>query len=216
MHRKLLDLAGGTNCNALVIHLASSATNHGAPSVDALREAGATRVVAIPESDAAAAHAAVRAADLIWMPGGDQKKLMADLHRLGVVEAIRERFLRGAVVGGTSAGAAVMSKVMIAGDAKEKGSAPMMGEGLALWPEAITDQHFIKRSREPRLRAAVKLHPELLGVGIDESTYVLVSGNSFEVGGRSAVIVLDARGGGEMKRTELKAGQKFSVNRRLK
>ena len=119
------------------------------------------------------------------------------------------------MIGGTSAGAAVMSKVMITGtgDAKDGKVAPPLGEGLGLWSGAIVDQHFVKRGRETRLRAAIQAHPELLGVGIDESTFVIVKGNEFEVGGKSTVLVLDARGGGEMKRTELKAGGKFELGR---
>ena len=215
LHRRLLDLAGGTNANVLVVPLASSSTSDGAPSVEAFRKVGATHVSAIPTNDAKSALAAVRAAEVIWFPGGDQTRLMAELNRLGAVEAIRERYAKGAVIGGTSAGAAVMSKVMITGtgDAKEGKVAPPLGEGLGLWSGAIVDQHFVKRGRETRLRAAIQAHPELLGVGIDESTFVIVKGNEFEVGGKSTVLVLDARGGGEMKRTELKAGGKFELGR---
>lgn len=125
LHRRLLDLAGGTNANVLVVPLASSSTSDGAPSVEALRKVGATHVSAIPTNDAKSALAAVRAAEVIWFPGGDQTRLMAELNRLGVVEAIRERYAKGAVIGGTSAGAAVMSKVMITGTggAKEESCA---------------------------------------------------------------------------------------------
>jgi cyanophycinase len=216
LHRKLLDLAGGTNANVLVVPLASSSTNNGAPSVEMFLQAGAVHVSTIPTNDAKSAQAAVRAADVIWMPGGEQTRLMAELNRFGVVAAIRERYAKGAMIGGTSAGAAVMSKVMITGtgDAKEGKVAPPLGEGLGLWPGVIVDQHFVKRGREPRLRAAIRTHPDLLGVGIDESTYVLVKGNGFEVDGKSTVLVLDARGGGEMKRTELKAGGKFDLDRK--
>ena len=65
LHRKLLDLAGGTNANVLVVPLASSSTNNGAPSVEAFRKAGATHVSAISTNDAKSALAAVRAADVI-------------------------------------------------------------------------------------------------------------------------------------------------------
>ena len=71
----------------------------------------------------------------------------------------------------------------------------------------------LQAAEAPGLRAAIRAHPELLGVGIDESTFVIVKGNEFEVGGKSTVLVLDARGGGEMKRTELKAGGKFELGR---
>jgi cyanophycinase len=136
---------------------------------------------------------------------------MNELKRLGLVESIRERYGQGAVVGGTSAGAAVMSKVMITGtgEAKDGKIAPPLADGLGLWPGVIVDQHFVKRGREPRLRGAVAAHSELLGVGIDESTFVIVKGNAFEVGGTSTVLVLDARDDGKIKHTELSAGGKF-------
>ena len=113
-----------------------------------------------------------------------------------------------------SAGAAVISKLMIAGNPKARGGPPPLVPGLGLWPEAIVDQHFVVRGREPRLLAAVQMNPKLVGVGIDEATFVIVSGGGFEVGGQSVVLVLDARGGAEMKRRELKAGDKFEFGQR--
>ena len=65
--------------------------------------------------------------------------------------------------------------------------------GLGLWPETIIDQHFLRRSRTDRLKGVVLQHPELIGIGIDEATAVVVSGREFEVMGASKVIVLDAR-----------------------
>jgi cyanophycinase len=208
LHRKLLDLGGGTNANVLVIPLASALANAGDASAEVLRKAGAVRVsVLTAQHNVEAARAVVRAAGVIWFPGGDQSRLMAELRRLGVVDAIRERYAQGATVGGTSAGAAVISQVMITGKAKSPDDAPPMADGLGLWPEVIVDQHFVKRGREPRLRKAVAAHPNLVGVGIDESTYVVVRGTTGEVFGRSTVTLLDAREGKvEPKVTVLKAG----------
>jgi cyanophycinase len=136
---------------------------------------------------------------------------MERLNQLELVKLIRERHARGMVAGGTSAGAAVMSKVMIAGDASKAGEPPLIAEGLGLWPEAIVDQHFVARGREPRLRVAVKMHPELLGVGIDEGTAVLVRGNDFEVIGGS-VTVIDARSQRDNpEKIVISAPQKFSL-----
>lgn len=222
LHGKMLELAGGAGVRVLVVPLASTSVPAVSGSVTAFRAAGGTQVEQISAVDPAKALAQVRAAEVIWFPGGSQTRLMESLRRLGVVEAIRERYAQGAVLGGTSAGAAVMSRVMIAGmesdgrgDGKakskeERGMKPKMGEGLGLWPGVIVDQHFVRRGREPRLRAAVLAQPELLGVGIDESTFVLVQGSAFEVGGKSSVVVLDARGG-EMRRTELKEGGRFDL-----
>jgi cyanophycinase len=213
LHRRLLDLGGGTNANALIIPLASALTNAGDASVEALHKAGAVRIsVLTAQHGVETARAVVRAADVIWFPGGDQSRLMAELQRLGVVGTIRERYFQGAVIGGTSAGAAVMSQVMITGKAKSPDDAPPTAEGLGLWPEVIVDQHFVKRGREPRLRKAVAAHPSLVGVGIDESTYVVMRGKTAEVFGRSSVTLLDARDGrAKPKVTVLKAGATFDL-----
>jgi cyanophycinase len=111
-----------------------------------------------------------------------------------LVDAIRERFRQGATVGGTSAGAAVMSQIMLTGLPKVQGVARTVETiGLGLWPDVIVDQHFIRRNRSPRLLDAVLHHPEKLGIGIDESAAVVVQGRCFEVIGHSKVVVLDAR-----------------------
>ena len=89
-----------------------------------------------------------------------------------------------------------MSKVMITGDADLLGISAgktKSADGLGLWPDVIVDQHFLKRQREARLISLVLDRPDLLGVGIDESTAVVVTGRRFEVIGRSSVVVIDAR-----------------------
>lgn len=211
MHRKLLDLAGGIDAQVLVVPFGKGPEADAAPSVASFNKAGATHVSVMSADDAKTALAQVQSAAVIWFSGGKQSLMMPLLQRLGVVDAIRERHAQGAVLAGSSAGAAIMSKVMLMGADKAKDGkiVPKFGEGLGVWPEVIVDQHFVKRGREPRLHAAIQAHPDLLGVGIDESTFVLVKGDSLEVGGKSTVLVLDARAGGEMKRNELKAGVKY-------
>jgi cyanophycinase len=147
-------------------------------------------------SDAKAGVEQVRRAKLIWMGGGDQNRLMQALSKTGVPEAIREGFRGGAVVGGTSAGAAVMSKVMITGEAdldRIQAGATKTADGLGLWEGVIVDQHAVKRSRLNRLLSAVLDRPELVGVAIDEETAAVVEGARFEVMGKGCVVVVDAR-----------------------
>jgi cyanophycinase len=99
-------------------------------------------------------------------------------------------------VGGTSAGAAVMSSIMLTGDADLQSitvGATKTAPGLGLWPEVIVDQHHLKRQRQSRLISLVLEHPALVGVGIDERTAAIVSGSRFEVLGESSVLVIDAR-----------------------
>lgn len=193
LRRRVLDLAGGTKARVVALPQASNDPNAGPLLVDRWTKAGAEHVTALDISDPQKAVETVARADLIWIRGGSQTRLMGALKGTGVPEAIRRRFRDGAIVAGTSAGAAVMSEMMIAGVDRRPPMHAIMGQGLGLWPEAIVDQHFDRRQREWRLKATVLEHPELLGVGIAESTAVVVSGREFEVLGPSTVVVLDAR-----------------------
>jgi cyanophycinase len=193
--KRTLDLAGGAEASVLVIPQASESSD-GKASAEMWKTAGAKETAILDLADPKKAVAQVDKATLIWIPGGDQARLMEKLAATGVPEAIRKRFDAGAVVGGTSAGAAVMSKTMIAGPGEAKGlqkGAVRFADGLGLWPEVLVDQHFVARDRFARLYSAVLEKPSLVGIGIDESTAVVVKGSSIEVIGKSSVVVIDAR-----------------------
>ncbi len=139
----------------------------------------------------------------VFFSGGDQSRQTAVLLHTPIHRRLLELYAAGCVMGGTSAGAAVMSEVMITGDEKRK---PEEGkefqtieagnvvttEGLGFLRTAIIDQHFVVRKRLNRLISLVAEHPRLLGVGIDESTAVVVErGRRFEVIGEGQVLVWD-------------------------
>jgi cyanophycinase len=194
---KTLELAGGRNAIVAVLPQSSAEPDAGDDSVTMWREAGARSAEKVSFADRGTASAALERATLIWMPGGDQTRFMKAIDGTGLDEVIRARYRAGAVVGGTSAGAAVISEAMITGDADLQSltaQKTVIAKGLGLWPEVIVDQHFLKRQRDNRLISAVIDHPTLVGVGIDESTAVIVHGGSFDVVGRSSVVVIDARG----------------------
>lgn len=193
---RTLALAGGPSASIAVLPQASELAETGDTAIAMWKGAGARKAVRVDVTDRAAAMQAIAEATLIWFPGGDQNRLTRALEKTGLAELIRTRYLEGAVVGGTSAGAAVMSKVMITGDADLQGitaGKTKTADGLGLWPDVIVDQHFLKRQREARLISLVLDWPELVGVGVDESTAVVVTGRRFEVIGRSSVVVIDAR-----------------------
>jgi cyanophycinase len=148
-----------------------------------------------------AALDSVKAARLIYLPGGAQDQLMVIIGNTRVHSAIMEAYRNGAVIAGTSAGAAVMSRVMITGDEYKhpeytgdfrtiEADNLVYAEGLGLLTSAIVDQHFIQRMRMNRLITAVLDHPGLTGIGIDESTALLVEGNKGTVYGFGQVIML--------------------------
>jgi cyanophycinase len=193
---RALAIAGGRKAIVAVLPQASALPDAGDGSVDMWREAGAKEAIKVSFADRDQAAAALRRATLIWMPGGDQNRFMKAIAGTGLDDLIRERFHAGVAVGGTSAGAAVLVAEMFTGDADLKSltaGATVTAKGLGLWPEVLVDQHFLKRQRDNRLLSAVLDHPDKVGVGIDESTAVVVTGSSFEVIGKSSVVVIDAR-----------------------
>ena len=194
--QRAIELAGGPTAPVVVFPQASELAETGDVAVEMWKKAGATAVRWMALTDPAAARQAAESSSLIWFPGGDQNKLMKALEGTGVPEVVLRRYRDGAVVGGTSAGAAVLSAVMLTGDADVQSitvGATKTAPGLGLWTEAIIDQHHLKRQRESRLISLVLEHPALVGVGVDERTAAIVSGTRFDVLGESSVLVIDAR-----------------------
>jgi cyanophycinase len=192
---KTLELAGGNKAKVVVI--AEANPEYGPGSVAQWRRTDAAQVNLINPKEPVAAVKMIRDADLIWLPGGLQGVFMNSIQGTGIAEAVRTRYKSGAIVGGTSAGAAVMSKTMIGGrsdlDSLRAGSTPFLMDGLGLWPEVIVDQHFLQKGRFNRLALAVLDYPDLVGVGIDEETAAIVRGRQFEVIGNGNVTIIDAR-----------------------
>lgn len=139
-------------------------------------------------------------ASMIYISGGDQRRFMKVVNETAIETAIRNAFMQGAMIAGTSAGAAVMSQMMITGDEMKHPEYQstfssleyeniIIAEGLGLLDnDIIIDQHFVERSRYNRLLTAIIEFPEKIGIGISESTAILVSGDSAEVVGQSQVI----------------------------
>lgn len=193
---RALELAGGPSARVSVLPQASSREDAGVGTMEMFLEAGGVDVAVVRLDTLEGAVARLQSSDLIWMPGGSQGRFMEAVQATPVPEVMRERYLEGAVIGGTSAGAAVQSGRMITGDADLeaiRAGATETVQGLDLWPEVIVDQHFLARQRTSRLFAAVLDRPELVGIGIDERTAVILSAGEFEVMGEGAVMVIDAR-----------------------
>lgn len=141
----------------------------------------------------------------VWFSGGDQAKQTAVLLGTPLHRKMLELYAEGCLLGGTSAGAAVMSEFMITGNEKrannEEGTWEVIwadnihhSEGFGFVKNAVIDQHFVTRRRHNRLISVVLENPTLVGVGIEESTAVLVRPDGkYEVLGEGQVIVYDAR-----------------------
>src|SRR5215213_135200 len=218
VNRRFLDLAGGAGeARIVVFPMASeSGTESGAEKAVDFRKLGAAHAVSLnlARNDTGADSIArlLGQATGIWFPGGDQNRLTATILGTAVLDSIRSRFRHGAVVGGTSAGAAVMSDPMISGDERRPGGARppsdssdgwmtidredvVLVPGFGLLPPNVTvDQHFLRRRRHNRLISVVLERPNFIGVGIDESTALVVApGGSWDIIGASQAVVYDAR-----------------------
>ena len=157
------------------------------------------------------------AATGVFFTGGDQARIMDVLADADLLRAVRARYAAGAVFGGTSAGAAIMSLRMITGEGDFTvidGDQVEVREGLGLLPGTIVDQHFVKRQRENRLFGLVLKHREERGVGIDEDTAILVTGGRHaEVVGKGPVLLVDAVGPDSLQVTLLRSGQSVDLVR---
>jgi cyanophycinase len=126
-----------------------------------------------------------------WIGGGRQTLLAAAYSGTRVEEALRKLVARGGVVGGYSAGAACMSRVMIV-----RGRIYEL-PGFGLLPGAIIDQHFLARDRKGRLLEALGKHAHLVGLGVDEGAALVVRGRKLECVGDSSVTICLAPGAGQ-------------------
>lgn len=209
--KKIIALSGGERSRIVILPMASTEMletaqsqreqflKFGAPAVD-------IAIVNTANADADSNLAKIAAATGVFFSGGDQNKLVASIAGTQFLNAIKNLyFKKGGVIAGTSAGAAVQSEVMLTGDETlnadtanpygivRKGNIAT-AEGFGFVRSIIVDQHFVKRRRQNRLLTLVLERPELVGVGIDEATCIVVKpDNSFEVLGDATVQIFDAR-----------------------
>ena len=213
---RFVALAGGKGHARIVLYpMASEDADAGLELAEDFRKLGAEAERIVLTREQADTEAAARRLDGvtgIWFGGGDQAKLTAAIGHTRVEAAIHACYVAGAVVGGTSAGAAVMSTPMITGDERKPGGARppdkdssdafmtiarddvVMIDGFGMLPGVIVDQHHVRRRRGNRLLSVILEHPELVGIGIDESTALEVGpGGPWRVLGESVAVVYDAR-----------------------
>ena len=207
---EFVKLAGGPKAYIVVMAQASaSGERSGEAKAADLRKLGARAKNLWFDRKLADSDSVVRLLDSatgIWFGGGDQNRLAEVVRGTKMERAIRARWERGAVVGGTSAGAAVLSTPMITGEELgtrrdtteawtriERGSVEV-DSGFAFITNAVIDQHFVRRKRGNRLLSLVLASPPHLGAGIDEGTAIIVEPSGrWRVMGASVVIVYDAR-----------------------
>jgi cyanophycinase len=215
MVQRFVDLAGGKKAKIVVFAMASSdGKASGEEKAQDLRKLGADAhayYIDHDEANSDSMETNMKGVTGVWFGGGDQVLLTKALLGTRVEKAIHQRYEAGAVVGGTSAGAAVMSNPMLTGEERHPGGVRPPSDttehymtiargntelvpGFGMIEGALIDQHFLRRRRHNRFISAVLDTPAHLGVGIDESTALIVHPDGhWSVMGESAASIYDAR-----------------------
>ena len=199
--KRFVAVSGGEHADIVVIPTASRMHETGPRYETLFRELGAERVTVMDfdtrrDCQEPNRLQRIEEASGIFFTGGNQLRLTALLGGTPVAQLIRRRNASGVTVGGTSAGASILSEHMIAfGD---EGSSVISGSvrlapGLGLTNRFVIDQHFRQRDRLGRLVTALTYNPFAVGIGLDEDTAVFISPDQvLEVEGSGGVTVVDA------------------------
>lgn len=199
--RRFVELCGGDAADIVVIPTASRLADTGPRYERLFRELGAAQVEAIDfdtrrDCEERNRLDRIGRATGVFFTGGSQLRITTLIGGTSVARLLRAMNARGVTVGGTSAGASILSEHMIAmGD---EGSSPMAGSvrlapGLGLTNRFVIDQHFRQRDRLGRLVTALAYNPFAIGIGLDEDTAAFIGpDNTLEVEGSGGVTVVDA------------------------
>jgi cyanophycinase len=199
---RFFDLAGGRDAPLVVIPTAAGAESYPDDwsGLKMFKDFGVTNITVLHTNDkkVADSEAFVRpltTARAVWFVGGRQWRLVDSYLHTRTQREVERVLERGGVVGGSSAGASILASYMVRG-ARENNyimMAPGYEEGFGLIKGVAIDQHMLTRNRQDDLEAVIAKHPDVLGIGIDESTAIVVRGQQFEVAGASKVAIHDGR-----------------------
>jgi cyanophycinase len=208
--RRFISLCGGPDAPLVVLgQTAEDSQARGERSADWLRENGAKNVFVGQTEKISELVAALKNARGVWMPGGDQSRLLARFAGTPVQGEVRQVFQRGGCVGGSSAGAALLGDRMPTGEGDLEKFTPgsiEIKDALGLGERLLFDTHLFARQRTQRLATMILTEPKLLGVGIDENSWAEVSKKKLTVRGGS-VLLVRSRGKSELSLRWLQAGE---------
>ncbi|KQZ56395.1 MULTISPECIES: cyanophycinase [unclassified Lysobacter] len=201
--RRFLKVSGGSAADIVVIPTASRLADTGDRYEKLFTELGAAQVEVMDFDTRRDCHEPGRVrrierASGIFFTGGNQIRISTMLGGTPVAQAIRARNAQGVTVGGTSAGASILSEHMIAygvEGASPRANSVRLAPGLGLTNRVVIDQHFRQRDRLGRLVASLAYNPFAVGIGLDEDTAAFIGpDNTIEVEGSGSVTVVDADG----------------------
>lgn len=196
--KRFINLAGGAEAPIVIIPTAGEADDdydEYCPCLRQWRENGATHLTVLHTRDRKVADSEafvkpITQARGVFFAGGRQWRLADSYLDTRTHEALTALLNRGGVIGGSSAGASILTSFMVRGDTKN--NEKMIGDhtvGLGFLRNAAVDQHLLRRNRQFDMLEVIDEYPQLLGIGIDEDTAVVVQGDQFDVIGRSYVVV---------------------------
>ncbi len=204
LHRETIDefirLAGGKDAHIVIIPTADSNDDWGAQYVEKgfLTRAGCKHVTVLHTRERDVANSPqfiepLTKASAVWIDGGRQWRLADAYLGTRVIPELHAVLARGGVIGGSSAGATIQGSYMVRG--APEGNHVMIArgheEGFGFLKNTAIDQHVLARGREGDLLAVISAHPHLLGLGIDEGTAIVVTGDRAKVIGASKLVVTD-------------------------
>ena len=200
IYKRFIELAGGPEAPIVVIPTAGSGETFGDfwPGLQRLRNAGAVHITVLHTRNPEEANhedfiAPLLQARGVWFSGGRQWRLVDAYLGTRTLEELRAVLERGGVIGGSSAGATIQGSYLVRGDSST--NTIMMGdhtEGFGFLANVGIDQHLLRRNRHFDLVEVIEAHPELLGIGLDEDTAIVVRGDTFEVIGSGYVAIYDS------------------------
>ncbi len=216
--KKFVELAGGPNARIIIIpNAGSDPVENSEIQKQEFTELGASSDYLIftrQTADDEINLKKMEEANAVFFLGGDQSDLTRDMLGTKLLQKVFDIYNNGGVVGGSSAGAAVMSEVMITGNELvnkdstvsfvtiDRGNVETK-TGFGFLKNVIIDQHFLKRKRHNRTIAALIEHSHLFGIAIDESTSIIVyPDDTFEVLGTYQVLVYDPTNGNDIREDE--------------
>ncbi|MGC4042669.1 MAG: cyanophycinase [Armatimonas sp.] len=194
--KKFVELAGGTEARIVIIPTADEDAGISDDRTSALlKSLGAKEVTVLhtrdrKEADSEKFVAPLKTATGVWLGGGRQWRLADSYLNTRTHRELTAVLERGGVIAGSSAGATIQGSFLVRGDTK--GNELMEGDhivGFGFLKNTAIDQHVLRRNRQFDLIPVIDAHPELLGIGIDEATAILVHGDQFEVLGPSYVAI---------------------------
>lgn len=196
---RFLRLAGGADAPIVLIPTAGGAEEYDQfwSGARQFKAAGATNITVLHTTDRNVSNTdefvqPIKDARGVWFGGGRQWRLADSYLDTKVHEELWALLERGGVIGGSSAGATIQGSYLARGDTET--NTIMMGDhevGLGFVKNVAIDQHLIRRNRQFDLIEIIETRPELLGIGIDENTAIVVDGDEFQVMGQGYVAIYD-------------------------